>query len=421
MLTFSGVWRATDVRRSILFVFTMLFVFRVAAHIPVPGVDASALADVFSNNQFFGLLNVFSGGTLESFSIVAMGVGPYITASIILQLLAMIVPKLEEFQKEEQGRRKINQWTRYFTVPLSFLQGYGLISLLNQQSQGAFGSLTALQMGMTLLTLTAGTVFLMWLGELMSEKHVGNGVSIIILAGILAGLPTAVSQIASVYDRSQLITVIAFAAVALLTVVAVVVMQEAQRVIPVQYARLVRGSRLAGSTTSQLPLRLNPAGVIPIIFAISLILFPTFLAQFFVGAKTTWVSSAAEWVLAVFQNQWVYGVIYFALVFLFTFFYTFVVFRPEQVAENLQKQGGFIPGVRPGTPTAGYFQYVLNRLLLVGGGFLALIAVLPMALQGTTGNAALVIGGTSVLIVVSVLVESMKQIEAQVAMREYTL
>ncbi|MBI4592486.1 preprotein translocase subunit SecY [Candidatus Uhrbacteria bacterium] len=413
------MWKTSEVRHSVLFIIAMLVIFRITAHIPVPGVDASALKNIFSgSNQFFGLLNIFSGGTLESFSVVAMGVMPYITASIIFQLLGMIVPAVEEMQKEEQGRQKITQWTRLATVPLSFIQAYGLILLLSQQGQFFLnaGITTTL---FAIVSLTAGTLFLMWIGELISEKNIGNGISIVILAGILAGLPTFLSQSLAVYDPSQLVTLLVFLGVTIVTIVTIVVMNEAQRNIPVQYARAVHGSRLSGAVSSHIPLRLNMGGVIPIIFAISIILFPTVLAQFFLNAKTEFLRNAATWTLQTFQNQMVYGILYFFLVFLFAYFYTSVIFHPDQVADNIQKQGGFIPGIRPGKQTADYLGWVVNRLLFTGALFLAIIAVLPVIMQQATGNANLVIGGTSVLIIVSVVIDAVKQIEAQLTMREY--
>lgn len=419
METLIRIFKIKDVRNSIFFVLAMLVVFRFTAHIPVPGVNASALSDLFASNQLFGLLNIFSGGTLQKFSIVGMGVAPYITASIIFQLLGMIIPQLEEMQKEEQGKQKINQWTRLATIPLGLIQAYGLILLLSQNGQSIFqvsGLATTL---FAMVSMTAGTVFLVWIGELISEKNIGNGISILIQAGIIAGLPTFLSQSLSVYDRSQLITMILFGLTVLATIVGVVIMNEAQRNVPVQYTRHVRGSRLSGAVTSHIPLRLNMGGVIPIIFAISIILFPTVLAQFFLHARTPFLQSAATWVLQVFQNQTFYGITYFVMVFLFTYFYSAVIFHPDQVAENVQKQGGFIPGIRPGKNTADYLGWVTNRLLLAGASFLSLIAVLPLLMQYFTGNANLVIGGTSVLIIVAVVIDMVKQIQAQVTMREY--
>ena len=424
MFSFTRVWKTKEVRNSLLFIFAMLVLFRVAAHIPVPGVDPSALVNQFGGNQFFGLLNIFSGGTLENFSVVALGLAPFITSSIIFQLLGMIIPKMEEMQKEEQGRQRINQWSRMLTVPLALLQGYGLVLLFTQQSGaqlftgGSAGIFTTI---LIMGTLTAGTVFLMWMGELISERKLGNGVSILIFAGIIAGLPTYFGQSIALYDRSQLITAIIFGILVIVTLAAVVIMHEAQRNIPVQYARQTRGSRLSGAVPSNLPIKLNIAGVIPIIFAISIILFPSVIAQFFLNARTEFLRNAAQWVLQVFQNQLVYGVIYFGLVFAFTYFYTSVIFHPDRVAENLQKQSGFIPGIRPGKPTAEYIAWVTNRILLVGAIFLSMIAILPLVAQQLSGNASLVIGGTSVLIVVNVVIETMKQMEAQMSMHEYDM
>lgn len=415
------IWRVTEVRNSLLFVFALLVIFRVAAHIPVPGLDASALTSFFQNNQFAGLLNIFSGGTLENFSIVALGVGPYITASIIFQLLAMIVPKLEEMQKEEAGRQKINSWTRWLSVPLAAFQGYAMVLLLRQQAPTVFNDLSIETIFIALLSMTAGTIFVMWLGELISEKHVGNGVSIMIFAGIIAGLPQFFQRSLAIYDRSQIITMILFVVITIITIIGVVIMHEAQRNIPIQYARGGRISRLAGGVANHLPLKVNMAGVIPIIFAISIILFPRVFAQFFSGAKSVWLSQAAQFTMTMFDNQLVYGIVYFLLVFFFSYFYTSVVFHPDRVAENLQMQGGFIPGIRPGKSTAEYLSFVSNRILLAGGLFLAVIAVLPLGLQSFTGNASLVIGGTSILIVVNVIIETVKQIEAQLTMREYEL
>ena len=424
MFSFTRVWKTKEVRNSLLFIFAMLVIFRVAAHIPVPGVDPSALVNYFQGNQFFGLLNIFSGGTLQHFSIVALGLAPFITSSIIFQLLAMIIPKLEEMQKEEQGRQRINQWSRVLTVPLALLQGYGLVLLFNQQSGAKLFTAGTADLFTTVLvmgSLTAGTVFLMWMGELISEKNLGNGTSIRIFAGIIAGLPNYFGQSLALYDGTQMVTAIIFVLLVVVTLGAVVVMHEAQRNIPVQYARQTRGTRLSGSVPSNLPIKLNIAGVIPIIFAISIILFPRVIAQFFLNARTEALRVAAQWVLQVFQNQLVYGIIYFGLVFAFTYFYTSVIFHPDRVAENLQKQSGFIPGIRPGKPTAEYIAWVTNRVLLVGAVFLSMIAILPLVAQQVTGNASLVIGGTSVLIVVNVVIETMKQMEAQMSMHEYDM
>ncbi|OGY90392.1 MAG: preprotein translocase subunit SecY [Candidatus Komeilibacteria bacterium RIFCSPLOWO2_01_FULL_52_15] len=415
------IWQAPDIRKRILFVLAMLIVFRIAAHIPLPGIDASQLKNFFASNQLFGLLNLFSGGGLENFSIVMMGVGPYITASIILQLLTMIVPKLEAISKEgESGQERINQYTRILTFPLALIQSYGYIVILQQQSQvNIVGSLTGFQLFSAMLASTAGTIFLMWIGELISEKKVGNGISLMIFANIIAQLPTAVRNTVAIFDSSQFINLLIFAAIALVTIVAIVFITEGQRNIPISFARQITGNRSMGGVNTHLPLRVNQAGVIPIIFAISVILFPPMIARFFQFAPTAWVANSANFIIQLFANQTFYGIFYFFMVFLFTYFYTAVIFKPEQIAENLQKQGGFIPGIRPGRHTEEYLGATMNRIILAGAIFLGLIAVLPITVQALTGIQTLAIGGTSLLIVVSVVIETVKQIDSQLVMRDY--
>ena len=409
------IWKARDLRNNILFVLAMLLIYRFAAHIPVPGVNVAALENLFASNQALGLLNLFSGGGMRNFSLVLMGVGPYITSSIIFQLLAMIVPSLEEMQKDEVGRQKINMWTRWLTVPLAMLQSYGMIALL----RGYLSDITPFDVVSIMITTSAGTVFLMWLGELISEKKIGNGVSMIIFAGIVARLPQDILQTFSVYDPSKLFTIIAFVVLAVVTVVGIVIINEGQRNIPVQHARQIRGNRTFGGTTTHLPLRVNMGGVIPIIFAISVILFPEMIAQFFQRAQTPWIAAAATWVLQAWSNQLVYGIMYFILVFAFTYFYTEVIFHPERIAENLQKQGAFIPGIRPGQHTQEYLANTTYKIIFVGALFLGLIAVLPLIVKAFTQISSLAIGGTSILIVVAVVIDMVKQIEAQLTMREY--
>ncbi len=413
------IWKARDLRNSVLFVLGMLVIFRFAAHIPVPGVDAAALKNLFASNQILGLMNIFSGGGMENFSIVMMGIAPYITSSIIFQLLGMIVPQIEEMQKEESGRQKINMWTRWATVPLAAMQAYGMITLLQRSSQGILGNITPFDFGAIIITITAGTVFLMWIGELISEKKIGNGISLLIFAGIVAGVWRQIQQFLLTFDQSQIFTLVGFILIALLTVVGVVIINEGQRNIPVQYARQIRGNRTFGGSSTHLPLRVNMAGVIPIIFAISVVLFPPMIAQFFLHARTSWIASSAAKVIELFNNQLIYGVIYFVLVFAFTYFYTEVIFHPDRISENLQKQGGFIPGIRPGKPTSDYLSYTAHRVIFVGALFLSLIAILPLVMQYFTGSQSMAIGGTSLLIVVSVVIETVKQIESQLTMREY--
>ena len=414
-------WKVKEVRNGLFFVLAMMVLFRITAHIPLPGVDLIALRQFFERNEVLGMLSLFSGGTISNFSVVALGIAPYITSSIIFQLLAMIVPQIEAIQKEgESGQKRIQKWTRWLTVPLAILQSFALISLLKRSQWQILTNTSIFHLVALIATVTAGTIFLMWIGEMISEKKVGNGISLMIFAGILASLPQSASQFLVSYDSSQWIYVLMYIAIAGLTIVGVVFVNEAERKIPIQYARQVRGvGALSGGVSSHLPLKLIMAGVIPIIFAISLMLFPSLIAQFFVSAQTEWIANAARWVLATMQIQWIYGLLYFGLVFAFTYFYTSVIFHPDRIAENLQKQGGFIPGIRPGKPTSEYLQVVINRLTLFGALFLGVIAVLPILMRGTGGSATLAIGGTSLLIVVSVVIESVKQIEAQVTMREY--
>jgi len=413
------IWKAQDLRNSILFILGMLVIFRLAAHIPVPGVDVAALKDFFASNQILGLMNIFAGGGMTNFSIVMMGVGPYITSSIIFQLLAMIVPQLEEMNKEESGRQKVNKWTRWLTVPLAALEAYGMITLLRRSSHLILGDVSTFGLLTMIVTVSAGTIFLMWLGELMTEKKVGNGISLLIFAGIVSGLLQTAQQVIVTFDPTQLYVILGFIVIALITIVGVVIINEGQRNVPVQYARQIRGNRMFGGTATHLPLRVNMAGVIPIIFAISVVIFPPMIAQFFINARTTAIAHAAEWTINFFQNQLVYGILYFLLVFAFTYFYTEVIFHPTQIAENLQKQGGFIPGIRPGRHTSEYLANTTHKIIFVGALFLGIIAILPLILRYFTNIQSLTIGGTSLLIVVSVVIETVKQIESQLTMREY--
>lgn len=418
------IWKTPEIRRSVFFIFGLMIVVRIASHIPIPGIDAKGLSSYFEGNQFLGLLDVFSGGALSNFSVIMLGLGPYITASIIFQLLGMIIPKLEEIQKEgESGQKRINQWTRLLTVPLAMLQGYGTITILQQsgKSLNLIPTLDVWQWVVALATVTAGSMFLMWLGELISERNLGNGVSLLIFAGIIAGFPTRIQQLLATYDSSQLPTFIAVTAMAIVTIAGVVYVTEAQRKIPVSYARQMRSGGSTGGVKSHLPLRVNQAGVIPIIFAISFVVFPPLIAQFLQGYHLVWLDPSLAFIIKWFNNNVVYAIIYFVLVVAFSYFYTAVVFKPEQVAENLQKNGAFIPGIRPGKPTADYLQFVSTRILLAGALFLGLIAILPLALKAGLGGSfsSLAIGGTSLLIVVSVALETVKQVEAQLSIRDY--
>ncbi len=413
------IWTIPDIRKRVLFVIALLVVFRLAAHIPVPGVNTEGLRQFLAGNQVLGLLNMFSGGTIQNFSIVMLGVAPYITASIIFQLLALVVPRFEELSKEgESGQQKINMYTRIAAVPLAVLQAFGTIKLLNQTQYGILGDLTTFKYISIIVTITAGSIFLMWLGELITEKNIGNGTSLIIFAGIVASLPTTVQTAILNYDASQLYLYLLFIAMAIATIVGVVYVSEGQRNIPVSYARQNQGTRSFGGMTNYLPLRLNMAGVVPIIFAISMVLFPPMVAQFFMG-HGGFIGRLATFVVNIFNNQLFYGIIYFVLVFGFTYFYTSVVFNPKKMAENLQRQGAFILGVRPGTQTEEYLQKTMTKLLFSGAIFLGLIAILPVAAQAVTGSQTLIIGGTGLLIVVSVAIETTKQLQSQLKMHEY--
>ena len=417
--TFLNIFRITELRNKILFILGLLVVYRIAANIPLPGVDVLALRRLFEDNAFLGLLNVFSGGGLSNISIVLLGVAPYITASIIMQLLTTIVPSLERLYKEEGeiGRQKFNMWTLWITVPLAALQSFSMLSLL--RSQNILGDITPFNMAVIIVSATAGTVFLMWLGELITEKGLGNGVSMIIFAGIVSSLPTGVSRFVATWDPTQIITYILFALVATVTVAGVIFVNEGQRTVPVAYAKRVRGAQVYGGAATHLPLRVNQAGVIPIIFAVSLILIPTMIANFLAQSSHAKVASIALSASAWLQDQWVYGLLYFALVVVFTYFYTAVVFDPVKIAENLQKQGGYIPGIRPGNTTAEYLYHIINRITLAGAFFLGAIAVLPFIVQGITGIQAFSIGGISILIVVSVVLETIKHVQSQLTMRSY--
>ncbi len=408
-----------DLRKKVLFILGMLVIFRFAAAVPVPGVDPARLAAFLSNNQFFGLLNIFSGGVLDNLSIVMLGVGPYITASIIMQLLTVIVPRFKEMYHEEgeAGRTRFNQYSRLLTVPLAFLQAYGLLVILERQE--VIPELGVAGYAANMIIAVAGSVFLMWIGELITEKGIGNGVSIMIFAGIVATLPATVQQTFFTFTVDKLPSILAFAAVGIAVIAAVALINEGQRNVPVSYAKRIRGMRQYGGVSTHLPLRVNQAGVIPIIFAVSIILFPGLIGSFLAGVPNELVQGISRTLISLFNNQWIYGSVYFLMVFIFTYFYTAVMFEPKAVADNIQKQGGFILGVRPGRPTAEYLAHIVSRITLAGGLFLGAVAVLPIAVPPIFGIQALTIGGTSLLIVVSVVLETMKQINAQLVVREY--
>jgi preprotein translocase subunit SecY len=416
---FLKIFKVKDVRNKLLFILGILVVFRIAAAIPVPGVDALRLREFFQNNQIFSLISAFSAGGLDNFSIVMLGLGPYITGSIIMQLLTMIFPSLEQMYKYEgeAGRRRFNQYSRMLTVPLAMLQGYAYLAILTRQ--GIVGELTLLGWANSLIVIAAGSLFLMWLGELISEKNIGNGVSFLIFAGIVASFPIQFRQTLATYNPGQFFTYLAFALIALIVVAGVVYLTEAQRNIPINYARRIRGNRVFGGVSTYLPMRVNNAGVMPIIFALAILLFPGMIASFFSNSSVPVISSIARSFNNFIQNQLVYGLLYFILVVFFTYFYTAITFDPKSISENIQKQGGYVPGIRPGQPTAQFLLHLLNRVTLVGAIFLGMIAILPNLIRGFTGVTAFTVGGTSILIVVSVVLEVMKAIDAQLSMYEY--
>lgn len=410
------------IRNRVLFVIGALMVFRALAAIPIPGVDPVVLAQFFANNQFLGLLNIFSGGGLANLSIVMLGVGPYITASIIMQLMTVMSPTVKAMQSEEgeAGRAKFMQYSRMLTLPLAILQGFGFLTLL--QSQGVIVGLSPFDFMVNVVLVVAGSLLLMWVGELVTEFGIGNGVSIIIFAGIVAGIPQVVSQLGyALTDPSQLPIYVGFVFVAIAIIYAVVFMTEAERPVPITYAKQSRGTKTYGGSSTYLPLRLNQAGVIPIIFALSILLFPQMVLNILSAfpEQFPWVFGAIDTVNRVMADQIFYGIAYFVLVFLFTFFYTAVTFDPDQIAKNLQRNGAFIPGIRPGGHTSEYLGNLITRLTLVGALFLGFIAVFPVGMQVITGITTLAIGGTALLIVVNVVLDLIRRIDAQVSLREY--
>lgn len=415
------IFKDRQLRNKILFVLAIFAIFRLAANIPIPGIDLENLRRFFAESQFFGLLNLFVGGAMSNLSIVMLGLGPYITSVIILQLLTMIFPQLEKMYKEEgeQGRQKFNQYGRYLTVPLASLQAYGMLTLL--QRQGAISAFGLTQLLTSIVTITGGALFLMWLGELISEKGIGNGVSLLIFAGIVARTPAEIRQVALTWDPARLPSYVFFFSVALIIIAGVVLITEARRNIPVFYAKRVRGHRMYGGASTYLPININPAGVIPIIFALALLLFPGMVANFLSTGGNPTLANLAGGITNFLQNPWIYGSLFFILVFLFTYFYTAVTFDPKAIASNLQKMGGFVPGIRPGNSTAKFLHKILYRILFLGAVFLGSIAVMPSVIQGVTGVMAFrfLIGGTALLIVVSVVLDTWRQIKAQMEMREY--
>ena len=419
MNRFLQIFRVKDLRDKILIVAGLLVAYRVFAAIPIPDVNAARLANYFNSSQLFGFLNFFSGGGLVTLSVVMLGVGPYITATIIMQLLTIVFPKFKEMYYEEgsRGQAKFNQYSRLLTVPLGLVQAYGFLTLLI--SQGVIDRPDPFSFLRNVIVITCGSMIALWLGELITEQKMGNGISLIILAGIISGLPSAVGTAFASYTPNLLTTYIGFLIAAVLLVAAVVYLNEGERKIPVAYARRVRGNKMYGGSQSYLPLKVNQAGMIPLIFAISVLLFPQFLAWGVSIFSAAWGLRINDFATAFVANQLYYGIFYFLLVFAFTYFYTAITFNPEEVAKNLQRSGGFVPGIRPGENTEKFFSSMTNRITLWGAIFLGLIAVLPIIVQAITGVQVLTISGTAILIVVAVALETMRQIDSQLTVREY--
>jgi len=414
------LFKIRELRNKILFVLGIFAMVRVMANIPIPGINIENLKEIFEQFQVLGLLNIFTGGALERMSIIMLGLGPYITATIILQLLTMIFPQLEEMYKEEgeAGKRKFEQYGRILTLPLAFFQAFAMLSLFTRQ--GVIGELNFLAKISAIITVTAGSFLLMWMGELISEKGIGNGVSLLIFAGIIADFPRNVGQFIFTFEASMILSYLIFFFMSLLIIAGVTGVNEARRNIPVSYAKRVRGRMVYGGASTYLPLSVNPAGVIPIIFALSILTFPSMIANFLTGSEG-FLGRAAQAILNIFNNTWIYGGLYFLLIFLFTYFYTLITFEPDSIAENLKKMGGFVPGIRPGKSTAHFLNFILNRILPFGALFLALIALMPSIVQSITNITvfSFLIGGTSLIIIVSVVLETIRQIQSQLEMREY--
>ncbi len=411
--------RAQDIRKKLLFTAFVFTIFRIFAHIPVPGVNIASLKVLFEQNQFLGLLDIFSGGTLANFSVMALGLNPYINASIILQLLTMAFPKLEALSKEgEQGRQKINQYTRLLTVPLACLQAVGMYALL--RNQGIIGNLAPIYLISFITTMVAGTMLLVWLGELITERGVGNGISLLIFGGIVGSIPVTFGKTATTVSSENMFNIVMFLSLGLLMIAAIVLINEATRQITVHYARRMRGNKSYGGQSTHLPLRLNQAGVIPIIFAVSLVLFPSLISNYLTTVPNPFLKEIASFISTSFNpDSILYNGVYFLLVVGFTYFYTAVVFNPKKIAEEIQKHGGFIPGIRPGIQTSSYLNYIMTRITLAGALFLGIIAISPSIARAVTGVETLLLGGTGILIVVSVVLETVKSIEAQLVMRNY--
>lgn len=414
------IFEDKGLRNRLIFLAVALVISRLLATIPIPGIDTAKLNEFFSGSEFFSFLNIFSGGGMSRLSIVMLGVSPYITASVTMQLLTMISGKLKSMYQEEgeAGRSKFNQISRLITVPIAFIQAFGFLALLS--SAGIISNLSHIQLLVNIIVITAGSTLFMWIGELMSEFGIGNGTSLLIFAGIVATLPNTITQLSLTFAVSQIPMYVLFAAFSLLVIYAVVFISEAERPVPVTYAKTVRGGNVSGGISTYLPLRVSQAGVMPIIFGMSILLFPQMIFKFLAAAHvSSTIKSISATLNNFLSNQWIYAVLYFVLVFLFTYFYTAITFDPDQISKNLQQSGAFIPGVRPGQSTSDYLAKVLTRITLIGATFLGVVAVLPLVVRSITGITSLAVGGTALLIVVSVVTDLIKKVDAQVTMREY--
>lgn len=419
MERFLQIFKVKELRNKILIVLGLLVAYRVLAAIAIPGVDANALQNYFNSNQLLGFLNFFSGGGLANLSVVMLGIGPYITATIVMQLMTIIFPKMKEMYYEEgaRGQAKFNQYSRLLTVPFAVIQSYGFLSLLI--SQGVIARPDTFSLIRNVIVITCGSMLALWLGELITEEKVGNGISLIILAGIISGLPATIGRAVLSYNPQLLLSYLGFIIIGFLLIAGIVYLNEGERKIPVAYARRVRGTKMFGGAQSYLPLKVNQAGMIPLIFAISVLLFPQFLAQIVAIFSAHWGVVVSNFAQAFVANQLYYGIFYFLLVFVFTYFYTAITFNPDEVAKNLQRSGGFVPGIRPGESTEKFFHSIVNRITFFGATFLGIIAILPIIVQSITGISVVTISGTAILIVVAVALETMRMVDSQLTVREY--
>ncbi|MBZ1348679.1 MAG: preprotein translocase subunit SecY [Candidatus Liptonbacteria bacterium] len=415
------VFKIPDLRKKILIIIFLLIVFRIFIAIPIPGINEERLRELVAGNQMLGYLNIFSGGALGNLSIAMLGVAPYITATIILQLLTVVFPKLKEIFYEEGaiGREKFERLGRLLTVPLAALQSFGFLRFLS--AQGIFAETALLNVLGNVIVITAGSMVILWLGELINKQQLGSGVSLIIFAGIVSGLPMSLGGGLENFRLGilRLDMILIFAILALAVIVGITIINAAERKIPVSYAKRIRGNRVYGGVSTYLPLKLNQAGVIPIIFAVSVLIFPQFIGQVLSGISPVAGERILEFFTKIQNNNLIYGILYFILVFIFTYFYTAIVFNPKEIAKNLQRSGGFLPGVRPGPPTISYLSSVISRITLFGAVFLGFVAILPIITQFLTDLPNLTIGGTALLIVVAVALEITKKIDSELKIREY--